>query len=154
MKRFRLNEEKTALALENSYGSAAKAVKYILDKKSNTSDNINKVLLSFMGAIFDNNPSQIASLTTLLSEGDYDIADTIREMINILKKSIEEKYLEIENRNYIFPSSISDESIVWTIDELDSIVNTLINTNTQPKMLLYKTLGNIYMWLHNYNKNL
>ena len=154
MKRFRLNEEKTALALENSYGSVAKAVKYILDKKSNTSDNIYKVLLSFMGAIFDNNPSQIASLTTLLSEGDYDIADTIREMINILKKSLEEKYLEIENRNYVFPSSISDESIVWTIDELDSIVNTLINTNTQPKMLLYKILGNIYMWLHNYNKNL
>ncbi|WP_028330734.1 DNA polymerase III subunit delta' [Brachyspira alvinipulli] len=154
MKRFRLNEEKTALALENSYGSVAKAVKYILDKKSNTSDNIYKVLLSFMGAIFDNNPSQIASLATLLSEGDYDIADTIREMINILKKSLEEKYLEIENRNYVFPSSISDESIVWTIDELDSIVNTLINTNTQPKMLLYKILGNIYMWLHNYNKNL
>ncbi|WP_297277068.1 DNA polymerase III subunit delta' [uncultured Brachyspira sp.] len=154
MKRFRLNEEKTALALENSYGSVAKAVKYILDKKSNTSDNIYKVLLSFMGAIFDNNLSQIASLTTLLSEGDYDIADTIREMINILKKSLEEKYLEIENRNYVFPSSISDESIVWTIDELDSIVNTLINTNTQPKMLLYKILGNIYMWLHNYNKNL
>ena len=42
MKRFRLNEEQTALALENSYGSAAKAVKYVLDKKSNTSDNIYK----------------------------------------------------------------------------------------------------------------
>ena len=154
MKRFRLNEEKTALALENSYGSAAKAVKYILDKKSNTSDNINKVLLSFMDAALNNNPSQIASLATLLSDGDYEIADTFREMINILKKSLEDKYLEIEDRNYIFPSSISDESIVWTIDELDSTINTLINTNTQPKMLLYKTLSSIYTWLHNYNKNI
>ena len=155
MKRLRLNEEKTALALENSYGSVAKAVKYVLDKKSNTSDNIYKVLLSFMDAALNNNPSQIASLATLLSDGDYEIADAFREMINILKKSLEDKYLEIENRDYILPSSISDESIVWTIDELDSTINTLINTNTQPKMLLYKTLGNIYMWLHNYNnKNL
>ena len=155
MKRLRLNEEKTALALENSYGSVAKAIKYVLDKKSNTSDNIYKVLLSFMEAVLNNNPSQIASLTTLLSDGDYEIVDTFREMINILKKHLEDKYLEVENRDYIFPGSISDESIVWTIDELDSTINTLINTNTQPKMLLYKTLGNIYMWLHNYNnKNL
>ena len=107
-----------------------------------------------MDAALNNNPSQIASLATLLSDGDYEIADAFREMINILKKSLEDKYLEIENRDYILPSSISDESIVWTIDELDSTINTLINTNTQPKMLLYKTLGNIYMWLHNYNKNL
>ena len=154
MKRLRLNEEKTALALENSYGSVAKAIKYVLDKKSNTSDNIYKVLLSFMDAALNNNPSQIASLATLLSDGDYEIADAFREMINILKKSLEDKYLEIEDRNYIFPSSISDESIVWTIDELDSTINTLINTNTQPKMLLYKTLGNIFTWLHNYNKNI
>ena len=154
MKRLRLNEEKTALALENSYGSVAKAIKYVLDKKSNTSDNIYKVLLSFMDASLNNSPSQIASLTTMLSEGDYEIADTFREMINILKKSLEDKYLEIEDRNYIFPSSISDESIVWTIDELDSTINTLINTNTQPKMLLYKTLSSIYTWLHNYNKNI
>ena len=154
MKRLRLNEEKTALALENSYGSVAKAVKYVLDKKSNTSDNIYKVLLSFMDAALNNAPAQIASLTALLSEGEYEITDTIREMINILKKSLEDKYLEIENRDYIFPSSISDESIVWTIDELDSAVNILTNTNTQPKMLLYKILGNIYMWLHNYNKNI
>lgn len=155
MKRLRLNEEKTALALENSYGSVAKAIKYVLDKKSNTSDNIYKVLLSFMEAVLNNNPSQIASITTLLSDGDYEIVDTFREMINILKKHLEDKYLEVENRDYIFPGSISDESIVWTIDELDSTINTLINTNTQPKMLLYKTLGNIYMWLHNYNnKNL
>ena len=154
MKRLRLNEKKTALALENSYGSVSKAIKYVLDKKSNTSDNIRKVLLSFMDAIFNNNTSKIASIITLLSAGDYEIVDTIRELINILKKSLEEKYLEIENRNYTFPSSISDESIVWVIDELDSNINTLSNTNTQPKMLLYKILSGIYIWLQNYNKNL
>ncbi len=155
MKRLRLNEEKTALALENSYGSVSKAVKYILDKKSNTGDNIRKLLLSFMDSALNNFPSQTASLTALMSESEYDITDSIKEMINILKKSLEDKYLlETENRSYVFPSSISDESIIWIIDELDLAVGTLINTNTQPKMLLYKTLGGIYMWLHNYNKNL
>ncbi len=87
---------------------------------------------------------------TLLIEGNYDIIETIKEIINILKKSLEDKYLEVEDRNYIFPNSISDKSVIWVIDELDLAVNTLTNTNSQPKMALYKTLSNIYIWLHNY----
>ncbi|TKZ34154.1 DNA polymerase III subunit delta', partial [Brachyspira catarrhinii] len=64
---------------------------------------------------------------------------------------LEDKYLEVEDRNYIFPSSVSDKSVAWMIDELDYTINTLINTNSQPKMALYKTLSNIYIWLNNLN---
>lgn len=150
MKRLKFDEEKTALALQYSYGSVAKAIKYALDKKSNSSDNIREVLLSFIEAIFNNNASKISAIMTLLIEGNYDIIDIIKEIINILKKSLEDKYLETEDRNYIFPSSVSDKSVAWMIDELDYTINTLINTNSQPKMALYKTLSNIYIWLHNY----
>ncbi len=150
MKRLKFDEEKTALALQYSYGSVAKSIKYTLDKKSNSSDNIREVLLSFIEAIFNNNASKISAIMTLLIEGNYDIIETIKEIINILKKSLEDKYLEVEDRNYIFPNSISDKSVIWVIDELDLAVNTLTNTNSQPKMALYKTLSNIYIWLHNY----
>ncbi|WP_288694971.1 DNA polymerase III subunit delta' [uncultured Brachyspira sp.] len=150
MKRLRLSEEKTALALQYSSGSMSKAIKYLLDKKSNTSDNIREVLLSFIDASLKNNASKVSSIITLLSEGEYDIIDTIRELINILKKSLEDKYLEIEERSYILPNSVSDISIIWAIDELDSLINTLLNTNSQPKMILYKALSNIYIWLNNY----
>ena len=150
MKRLRLSEEKTALALQYSSGSMFKAIKYLLDKKSNTSDNIREVLLSFIDASLKNNASKVSSIITLLSEGEYDIIDTIRELINILKKSLEDKYLEIEERSYILPNSVSDISIIWAIDELDSLINTLLNTNSQPKMILYKALSNIYIWLNNY----
>ena len=150
MKRLKFDEEKTALALQYSYGSVAKAIKYALDKKSNSSDNMREVLLSFIEAIFNNNASKISAIMTLLIEGNYDIIDIIKEIINILKKFLEDKYLETEDRNYIFPSSVSDKSVAWMIDELDYTINTLINTNSQPKMALYKTLSNIYIWLHNY----
>lgn len=150
MKRLKFDEEKTALALQYSYGSVAKSIKYTLDKKSNSSDNIREVLLSFIEAIFNNNASKISAIMTLLIEGNYDIIETIKEIINILKKSLEDKYLEVEDRNYIFPNSISDKSVIWVIDELDLAINTLTNTNSQPKMALYKTLSNIYIWLHNY----
>ena len=150
MKRLRLSEEKTALALQYSSGSMFKAIKYLLDKKSNTSDNIREVLLSFIDASLKNNASKVSSIITLLSEGEYDIIDTIRELINILKKSLEDKYLEIEERSYILPNSVSDISIIWAIDELDSLINTLLNTNSQQKMILYKALSNIYIWLNNY----
>ena len=151
MKRLKFDEEKTALALQYSYGSVSKAIKYTLDKKTDSSDNIQKVLLSFIEAIFNNNASQISAIITLLSERDYDIIDAIKELINILRKSLEDKYLEAEDRSYIFPSSVSDKSLIWIIDELDFTVNTLTNTNSQSKIMLYKTLSNIYMWLHNLN---
>ena len=151
MKRLKFDEEKTALALQNSYGSVSKAIKYTLDKKTDSSDNIQKVLLSFIEAIFNNNASQISAIITLLSERNYDIIDAIKELINILRKSLEDKYLEAEDRSYIFPSSVSDKSLIWIIDELDFTVNTLTNTNSQSKIMLYKTLSNIYMWLHNLN---
>ena len=151
MKRLKFDEEKTALALQYSYGSVAKSIKYALDKKTNSSDNIREVLLSFIEAIFNNNASKISAIMTLLIEGNYDIVETIKEIINILKKSLEDKYLEVEDRNYIFPSSVSDKSVAWMIDELDYTINTLINTNSQPKMALYKTLSNIYIWLNNLN---
>ena len=151
MKRLKFDEEKTALALQYSYGSVAKSIKYALDKKKNSSDNIREVLLSFIEAIFNNNASKISAIMTLLIEGNYDIVETIKEIINILKKSLEDKYLEVEDRNYIFPSSVSDKSVAWMIDELDYTINTLINTNSQPKMALYKTLSNIYIWLNNLN---
>ena len=150
MKRLKFDEEKTALALQYSYGSVAKSIKYALDKKSNSSDNIREVLLSFIEAIFNNNASKISAIMTLLIDGNYDIIETIKEIINILKKSLEDKYLEAEDRNYIFPSSVSDKSVAWMIDELDYTISALINTNSQPKMALYKTLSNIYIWLHNY----
>ena len=151
MKRLKFDEEKTALALQYSYGSVSKAIKYTLDKKTDSSDNIQKVLLSFIEAIFNNNASQISAIITLLSERNYDIIDAIKELINILRKSLEDKYLEAEDRSYIFPSSVSDKSLIWIIDELDFTVNTLTNTNSQSKIMLYKTLSNIYMWLHNLN---
>ncbi len=151
MKRLKFDEEKTALALQYSYGSVSKAIKYTLDKKMDSSDNIQKVLLSFIEAIFNNNASQISAIITLLSERNYDIIDAIKELINILRKSLEDKYLEAEDRSYIFPSSVSDKSLIWIIDELDFTVNTLTNTNSQSKIMLYKTLSNIYMWLHNLN---
>ena len=100
----------------------SKAIKYLLDKKSNTSDNIREVLLSFIDASLNNNASKVSSIITLLSEGEYDILDALRELINILKKSLEDKYLEIENRSYILPNSVSDISIIWAIDELDSLI--------------------------------
>ena len=106
--------------------------------------------MSFIDASLKNNASKVSSIITLLSEGEYDILDTIRELINILKKSLEDKYLEIEERSYILPNSVSDISIIWAIDELDSLINTLLNTNSQPKMILYKALSNIYTWLNNY----
>ena len=151
MKRLKFDEEKTALALQYSYGSVSKAIKYTLDKKTDSSDNMQKVLLSFIEAIFNNNASQISAIITLLSERNYDIIDAIKELINILRKSLEDKYLEAEDRSYIFPSSVSDKSLIWIIDELDFTVNTLTNTNSQSKIMLYKTLSNIYMWLHNLN---
>ena len=151
MKRLKFDEEKTALALQYSYGSVSKAIKYTLDKKTDSSDNIQKVLLSFIEAIFNNNASQISAIITLLSERNYDIIDAIKELINILRKSLEDKYLEAEDRSYIFPSSVSDKSLIWIIDELYFTVNTLTNTNSQSKIMLYKTLSNIYMWLHNLN---
>ena len=151
MKRLKFDEEKTALALQYSYGSVSKAIKYTLDKKTDSSDNIQKVLLSFIEAIFNNNASQISAIITLLSERNYDIIDAIKELINILRKSLEDKYLEAEDRSYIFPSSVSDKSLIWIIDELDFTVNILTNTNSQSKIMLYKTLSNIYMWLHNLN---
>lgn len=150
MKRLKFDEEQTALALQYSGGSAAKAIKYILDKKSNSSDNMREVLLSFIDAIFNNNAAKISAIITLLSEGNYDIIDALKETANILRNSLEDKYLEAEDRKYIFPSFVSDKSVIWAIDELDYAVNNLINTNSQPKMTLYKTLSNIYMWLRNY----
>ena len=90
MKRLKFDEEKTALALQYSYGSVAKSIKYTLDKKSNSSDNIREVLLSFIEAIFNNNASKISAIMTLLIEGNYDIIETIKEIINILKKSLED----------------------------------------------------------------
>lgn len=150
MKRLRLDEEKTASVIDYANGSVSKAVKYLLDKKLNTSDNLIEVLLSFIDSILHKDASKISSIITLLTENDYDIIDVLKELSNILKKSLEDKYLEVDNRKYILPSSITDESIIFIIDELDMIINTLINTNSQPKMILYKALTNIYMWLHNY----
>ena len=150
MKRLRLDEEKTASVIDYANGSVSKAVKYLLDKKLNTSDNLIEVLLSFIDSILHKDASKISSIITLLTENDYDIIDVLKELSNIFKKSLEDKYLEVDNRKYILPSSITDESIIFIIDELDMIINTLINTNSQPKMILCKALTNIYMWLHNY----
>lgn len=148
MKRIRLNESQTATAMEHAYGSVSKAIKYILDKNLNTSDNIHKLLSSFIQAILNKNVSQIASLITTVTDGNYEVLETVNGIIKLLKESLQERYSESEERKYILPSSVSDESIIWAIDELDATANVLSNTNAQTKMALYKTLSNIYMWLN------
>lgn len=149
MKRIRLNEEETAKALEYMDGSVGNSIKYILDKNLNTSDNVYKLVLSFIQAVLNKNTSLIASITTTLSEDDYDVTDIINGFIKLFKNALEDRYKEIDERTYILPGSVSDESIVWAIDELDSTINVLSNTNAQSKMALYKTLSDIYMWLNN-----
>lgn len=152
LKRLKFDESEIGEISENNFGSVSKALKY-LDKNTNTSDNIKKMLCSFLEYSIEDNASKVASIVSKITLSEQNVFDILSSFSSIFREVLESRYsekgLDIDN---LIPSFISDASLVYIAEELDSLYSTLSKTNAQPKLALNKLFSGIYMFFK-INKN-
>ena len=147
-KRLKFNDEEIKFCLSHSDGSVDRGLKNLLDKNRDIDNNGRELLVSFFRAIKEKEADSLAKcLTSLCGEG----IEVLKSLVLLLSEMIASRYILDENTN-IFEGilyNIKDEVIIGIIEEIDSSINILVNTNVQEKIVLRKVFTDIVICLKN-----
>lgn len=155
-KRFKLDLDIVSKVLPYAEGSVGYAIKYILkeglaemsalDKNSNTSDNIEKLLYSLLNALINKDVTKYSLVSTEIVNGGYDGEEILKRFCKMLSDFIKSKYSENEHfLKEIMPNGFDEENIIWLIDEMDKTAKVLLTINAQDKTAFRKTLSDMYI---------
>lgn len=145
-KRLKLSDNEVTYCIKMSEGSAGRGIRKLLDKKIDIDNNITVSVLSFFRAVKDKDAALLAkSITSLTERGESVLScfnSLLIEMIRF-RYCNDEQTNELEEVLYNVPANI----IIGIIQDIDSLISVLHDSNVQSKVVVRKALLDIVICL-------